>query len=244
LEVNDTDTSLVFAIPNFLGSLQPLYIVPSFSIHSWAGPKDIAADLPGSAYSAFLDFGWQTDPLRTFGVDLGVRVGAFTDFNTFNSDSVRILGKGLGRVRLTPNTTLRAGVYYIDRNRYKLVPAGGILWTPNPDTRFDIFFPEPKLAHYLTTVGTQDVWWYITGYYGGGSWTITRADDTEDSVDMNEIRLMLGAEWGRNEAIRQGQRLVFAEIGYVFNRELLYDANPGDNTEIEDSFSVRVGIGY
>ena len=244
LEINDTDVSLVFAIPNLLGSLQPLYIVPSFSIHSWDGPNNTPADLPGSAYSAFLDLGWQSDPLRTFGLDLGVRVGVFSDFETFNGDSLRILGKVLGTARLTPNSTLRLGAYYIDRKRYKLVPAGGILWTPNPDTRFDIFFPEPKLSHYLTTVGTNDVWWYLTGYYGGGSWTITRADSTEDSVDINDIRLSIGAEWGRNDAIRRGQRLGFGEIGYVFNREILFAARPADNIDIDDAFFVRLGFGY
>ena len=53
-------------------------------------------------------------------------------------------------------------------------PAGGILWRPNPQTYFDIYFPKPKLAQYLYTVGNTDVWWYLNGEIGGGSWTIER----------------------------------------------------------------------
>ncbi len=244
LETNDTDVSLVFAIPNILGSTQPLYIVPSFSFHTFEGPRAAQADIPANAYSAFLDVGWESDPVRTFGAELGVRTGVFTDFDTFTSDSFRVMGKGLGRVRLTPNATLRAGVYYIDRNRYKLVPAGGILWIPNPDTRFDIFFPEPKLAHYLNTLGTTDVWWFVTGYYGGGTWTVKRASGQKDSIDINEMRIALGLEFGRNDLIRQGRRLGFFEIGYAFNRELLFKARPMDNTDLKEGLVLRAGVGY
>ncbi|MGN6547967.1 MAG: hypothetical protein ACTHK7_23235, partial [Aureliella sp.] len=245
LMINDTDVSLAFAVPNFLFSTQPVYILPSFSLHQWDGPNAPSpADLPSKAYSAFLDTGWQSDPLRLLGAELGVRVGVFSDFNTFTSDSIRIQGRGIGRVRLTPTTTLKAGVVYLDRNRVKLLPAGGILWQPNPGTRFDLFFPEPKLSQYLSTIGNWDTWWYVGGYYGGGAWTVKRANGSTDSIDINDIRLLLGLEWGRNEMMREGRRIGFAEIGYVFNRELLYKYNPADNIDLKDSFVIRAGIGY
>ncbi|MCA9194657.1 MAG: hypothetical protein KDB03_22960, partial [Planctomycetales bacterium] len=218
--------------------------MPSFSYHNWDGPNNTAADLPPAAYSAFLDFGWQSDPMRILGAELGLRVGMFTDFDTANSDSLRILGRALGRIRLTPRATVKLGVMYLDRNRVKLLPAGGLLWQPNPDTRFDIFFPEPKLAHYLTTLGTQDTWWYVGGYYGGGSWTIQRKSGLHDSIDINDIRLVLGIEWGRNEMMRDGRRAGFFEVGYVFERELLYKLNPADNMNLQDSFMLRLGFGY
>ncbi|MCC6508204.1 MAG: hypothetical protein IT423_03800 [Pirellulaceae bacterium] len=245
LQINDSDLSLAFAVPNFLFSTQPLYILPSFSLHQWDGPNAPAsADLPSKAYSAFLDSGWQTDPLRLLGAELGVRVGVFSDFNTFTSDSLRVQGRALARMRLTPTATLKGGVMYLDRNRVKLLPAGGVLWQPNPGTRFDLFFPEPKLAHYLNTVGTYDTWWYVGGYYGGGAWTVERADGTNDSIDINDIRLLIGMEWGRNDQLRDGRRIGFLEAGYVFNRELLYKNLPADNLDLDDSFVVRAGIGY
>jgi len=244
LGINDTDLSLIFQVPRFLGSTQPLYIAPSFSSHLWDGPKGSVADLPASAYSAFLDFGWETDPLRTFGTELGVRVGVFSDYNTFNSESLRILGKALGRVRLTPTSTGRLGVFWTDRNRIKLVPAGGILWVPNADTRFDLFFPEPKLSHYVSTLGNTDMWWYATGFFGGGAWTVSRKNGEEDSIDLQDMRIALGLEWGRNELLRQGHRFAFFEGGYVFNRKLIYRYRPLDSIDIDNSYMLRAGIIY
>jgi len=244
LAISDSEVSLLFQVPRFFGSTQPLYIAPAFAIHLWDGPSNGIADLPGSAYSAFLDFGWESNPAKTFSWETGVRVGVFTDFSTFNSESLRIQGKLLARSRLTPTATGRLGVYYLDRNRIKLLPAAGILWTPNPDTRFDFFFPEPKFAHYVSTVGTKDMWWYITGYYGGGAWTIERADGSSDDIDINDIRVCIGLEWGRNETLRLGQRCAFLEFGYVFEREIVYRVSPQDNLDPDNSWVVRAGFLY
>lgn len=245
---NDTDVSVAFAFPNFLYSTQPLYVVPSFGLHLWDGPQSegstATADLPSSVYDGFLDFGWQSDPNQIFGAELGVRVGAFTDFDLFNSESIRVRGKGLGSFRLTPASTLKAGVYYLDRDDVKLLPAGGLLWQPNPSTRFDIFFPEPKLARYCTTIGRSDVWWYAAGDYGGGAWTIRRADGTDDSVDMSDLRVMLGLEWGQSEAIRAGRRTAFMELGFVFERDVQYRRNPADNFRANNAVMFRAGFGY
>lgn len=247
LDINDTDVSVAFAFPNFLYSTQPVYILPSFSLHLWDGPQGAAggnADLPSKAYSAFLDAGWQTDPMKIFGAELGLRVGVFTDFDTMNSDSLRVQGRGLGIFRLSPTTTFKAGVMYLDRNDIKLLPAGGVLWQPNPSVRYDIFFPEPKLARYTTTIGVHDVWCYLGGDFGGGAWTIERAGGGSDSVDINDIRVLLGLEWGRSDLIRAGKRTGFVEVGYVFNREVKYTHNPADNFDPNDTVMIRLGIGY
>ncbi len=245
LTINDSDLALAFAIPNFFYSTQPLYLMPSFSLHQWSGPRPPStADLPAVAYSAFLDSGWQSDPTRILGAELGLRVGMFSDFDTATSDSLRVMGRGIGRVRVTPRATLKLGVLYLDRNRIKLLPAGGLLWQPNPQMRFDLFFPEPKLARYLSTVGTADMWGYVAGYYGGGAWTIQRAAGTTDSIDINDLRVVLGLEWGRNDQMREGRRFGFVEVGYVFNRELRYDASPMDNLDLQDTVMIRAGIGY
>ncbi len=245
LMINDSDLALAFAWPNFLFSDQPLYLMPTFSLHQWDGPKPpSSADLPALAYSAFLDTGWQSDPARILGAELGMRVGMFSDFDTATSDSLRVMGRGIGRIRLTPRATLKLGVLYLDRNKVKLLPAGGLLWQPNPDTRFDLFFPEPKLSHYLSTIGNSDTWWYVGGYYGGGSWTVERRAGGKESVDINDLRLVLGLEWGRNDQMRQGRRNGFVEIGYVFDRELLYKESPLDNMDLQDTIMVRVGFGY
>ncbi len=245
LGINDFDFGVAFAFPNFLHSSQPIFVVPSFSLHLWDGPDGVTgADLPSKSYSAFFDIGWESDPNKMVGTEFGFRFGLFTDFDTYNSDSWRFMGKGLVNFRLTPTSTFKAGVYYADRNEIKLVPAVGIFCRPNPFTRIDLFFPVPKYARYCRTVGLYDVWWYVTGELGGGNWTVTRDAGYEDSVDINDLRAILGVEWGQSQAIQAGRRTAFAEIGYVFNRELKYRYSPFDDIDNGDSVMFRVGIGY
>ena len=244
LQIHDTDLSLVFAWPNFMFSTQPLYVVPSFSLHLWNGPIDPTGtiDLPPRAYSGFLDFGWQSSPQVPVGAELGVRLGVYSDFNTITTDSFRIQGKALMLLRTTPTVQLRGGVYYVDRNRVKLLPGGGILWTPNPQVRFDIAFPNPKLSQYLTTVGNSEVWWYLAGEYGGGTWTVERTSGASDRVDINDIRVLLGVEWGPSEFFRIGRRLAFFEAAWITNRELVFRS--GDRADLNDTFMLRAGFGY
>jgi hypothetical protein len=156
---NKTDVSVAMALPNFLWTGQPIFFVPAFGLNLWDGPQfQPGADLPGQSYEAYIDAGWQSDPNRILGADLGVRVGIFTDFNTLTSNSIRILGKGLLRYRMSPTVSVRGGVLYVDRLTTKLLPAGGVLWTPNPQTRIDLYFPEPKASRYLRTLGNFELW--------------------------------------------------------------------------------------
>ena len=244
VETNDTDVSLVFAIPNFLNSTRAFYIIPSYSQHLWDGPRNGTSDLPGNAFSGFIDTGWDTNPMQTLGFELGVRVGVFSAFDAVNSDSIYVQGKAVGRLRLTPTATARFGVMYLDRNKIKLLPVAGVLWSPNPDSRFDLVFPEPKIAHYVSTLGNTDVWWYTTAYYGGGVWTIKQTDDSNDEIDLNDIRVMLGLEFGKSEQMRQGFRLGFVEVGYAFNRELIYRIRTSSNLDLPDSIVIRGGFSY
>lgn len=245
LAINDSDVSVALVFPKFLHSTQPLYILPSFSLHQWSGPKPPStADLPAMAYSAFVDMGWQSDSSLIWGAELGLRVGMFTDFDTSTSDSLRVLGRAIGRVRLTPCATLKGGIIYLDRNKTEMLPAFGVLWQASPNARLDLFYPEPKISHYMTTFGNKDAWWYVGGYYGGGAWTISRSNGTSDSIDINDLRVVVGLEFGSNEHLREGRRNGFIEIGYVFDRELLYKASPWDNLDLQDTFMIRAGIGY
>jgi hypothetical protein len=239
LGINDSEVSVSFTFPNFLTTGQPLFITPAFAIHTWDGPKDGIHHLPGSAYSAYLDLQYATDPIYQIGAELGFRVGVYTDFNTLVADSVRLQGLALGVVRLTPTLTAKLGVMYIDRNDIKLLPAGGILWEPNPQLRVDIFFPQPRVSQYIATVGTYEVWAYVAGEYGGGAWTVKpQPGDPVNNIDINDIRVSLGVDWSSPRGWNG-----FLEVGYVFKRELLYVEN-AQELSLADSWMVRGGFSF
>ena len=239
LGINDTEVAVTLTIPQFLWSQQPLYISPAFALHLWDGPIGPPFDLPPNAYSAYLDFQWASDPNLQYGVELGFRVGVYTDFDTFNTDSFRIQGLGLFRARLTPTLTFKLGAMYLDRNKIKILPAGGFVWQPSSQVRFDILFPNPKLTQYVTTVGTSELWWYVAGEYGGGAWTIERADDSSDRIDINDIRVVLGLEWVNQQGISG-----FVEAGIVFEREVIYVVDPSDSFDPDETFMIRAGISF
>jgi hypothetical protein len=59
-----------------------------------------------------------------------------------------------------------------------------------------------------------------------------------DQVDINDVRVFVGAEW-----LRQNAMTGFLEVGYVFNRELFY-RSIGTPIEIDDTFMVRGGFAF
>ncbi len=246
LDTNDVEIATTVNFPNFFHSAAPLQVSPGFVFHFWdgpstgAGPPAFPSDLPSRVYSTYLDFGWQPMITPQFGADIDFSAGVYSDFDATNFDSVRFQGTGLFVLGLTPTMALKGGVTYLDRVETKLLPAGGVLWRPNPQTRFDVYFPKPKLAQYLTTIGNTDVWWYLNGEYGGGSWTVSRLGAGADRrVDINDIRAGGGFEWTCQTGLRG-----FVEAAYVFNRELVFASGPISQLDLEDTFMLRGGLTY
>lgn len=246
LQTNDVELATTVNFPNFMYSGQPLRVSPGFIFHFWDGPDttpgSFPTTMPSRVYSAYVGGHWQPMLTPMFGGDIDVSVGVYSDFGKLSSDSVRVQGTGVFVLALTPTLAVKGGINYLDRVDVKLLPAGGLLWTPNPQTRFDIFFPKPKLAQYLTTIGNTDVWWYLNGEYGGGSWTVGRTPLVTDDrrVDINDIRLGGGIEWTSYTGVRG-----FVEAAYVFERELVFASGSGPApVSLKDSVMVRGGLSY
>ncbi len=228
-----------FAVP-FAYQVAPLELTPGFAVQYWDGPAGTTAvtdpDLPSRTYSAYLDIGWRPQLTTSLSAELGIRPGVYTDFDRVNSDSLRIKGRGLGLYRYSPQWQIVAGVIYLDRFDVKILPAGGAIWTPTPDVRWEILFPQPRLAQRWTTWGNTEWWWYIGGEYGGDAWTIDRAAGLADGFDYDDLRLIGGLEFrpvGSLEGL-QGQ----IELGYIFDRKLKYVS--GLRYKPKDTIMLRV----
>jgi hypothetical protein len=257
LEIIEWEAATTIAYPNFAYSGQPLLVSPGFAMNHLSGPvtdpaSGFFADLPSSVYGAWVDLGWFPNSrfAPQVSYELTGRLGVFSDFNTFNENSFRPQGTALVKLRITPTLTAKAGVEYINRADIKLIPAGGFLWTPSAHTRWDIYFPRPKLATYFTTLGNTEIWGYLGAEYGGDSWTIERTNvgglhpggvgpTFEDRFDYNDVRVVGGLEWWSQYGAKG-----FVEAGYVFNREVVYVRFPSDSFEPDDTFLVRAGIAY
>ena len=251
LSVQDIEIATTVNFPNFLYSGLPLRVSPGFVLNLWQGPHQATTgfDLPSRAYSAYFAFDYLTPTNQPLGAELNFTLGVYSDFNHVTSDSLRLTGVGLGWWRLAPQTTAKLGVEYLDRVDIKILPAAGIFITPSPNLKMDLYFPRPRIATRIPNLGNNEVWAYVGGEYGGGSWTVRRLlgpTVISDRVDINDLRIFTGFEW-------LGPRNVtgFAEIGYVFDRELVFvedpdgpDPDPLSRLKLEDAFMLRAGFSF
>lgn len=238
-DINTTEMSASFGLP-FLGNPSPLLVTPGFVFNFWDGPDTAAtgAELPPRVYDAWLDTSWQPVITPWLSADLAVRVGVYSDFEEFTSDSLRVTGRGIGLINFNPQVQLALGVAYINRDKIKLLPVAGVIWTPNADARWEILFPRPKLSTRLTTWGNSDVWVYVGGEYGGGNWTFESTAGLGEVVNYNDIRVFGGLEVFAFNGVKG-----HFEVGYVFNREILYRSTMPDVFP-DDTVMLRAGISY
>lgn len=237
LGLSDAEISASFAIP-FFSSPSPLLVTPGFATNWWNGPSPnppalTNPDFPPRLYEAYLDTAWNPQPTPEFGGELSFRIGVYSDFDRVSNESIRYMGKGYGVISLSPRIKVKAGIQYLDRQKIKLLPAGGLVWTPNPDMKFDILFPDPKLAWRLRQVGNVEWWFYGRGEYGGDSWTINDGGGVIET-DYNDYRVAIGMEFD-DHSRWDG----YFEVGYAFEREI-YQFGA---TQMTPNATVFVGAG-
>ncbi len=235
LGLHDADLAASFGIPFLYDPNAKLYVTPGLAVQWWNGPPSTfgdptSPDMPARTYEAYLDGAWnpQMPQIPQISGELGFRVGVYSDFGRVDADSLRYQGSGLAVIGLSNSYQLKFGVIYLDRLRIKLLPAGGIVWTPpGGDINFQLLFPNPKLAWRLRSQGAVQTWAYLRGEYGGGSWDVQRHPEmgggTREEVDYNDIRVAVGFEFENPNAVA-GQ----LEIGVAFERELHYRTSRPD----------------
>jgi len=240
--VQDMEMNVTVAVPFFRNTFTPLLITPGFAMHLWSGPPS-PFDLPPRVFDAYLDAAWNPQITPWFGGEVSFRTGIYSDFRRVTMESLRYMGKGMAVLTFSPSIKVKAGVWYLDRNKIKLLPAGGIVWTPNVNTKLDILFPNPKMARRLANYGNTEWWIYARGEYGGGAWTVRRIGTQPapflDSVDYNDLRIAVGVEWD-NTRLFDG----LFEVGITFDREIISRVEPALTFRPNSMVFVRGGLMY
>ncbi len=239
--IHDLELSATFAIPFLYNTETPLLVTPGFAFRFWNGPARPGVDMPPQAYDAYLDAAWNPQITTWLGGELAFRVGVYSDFKRVVDDSVRFPSKGLAVFSFSPSFKVKAGAVYLDRHPVKILPAGGIIWTPNTDVRFEILFPDPKISTRLTTIGNTEWWAYARGEYGGGAWTVNRVAPgiSPDLVGYNDLRFAVGVEF-----IRLNGLTGLFEVGVAFERELRYHSESPTVFYPNTTAFLRAGLAY
>ncbi len=200
----------------------PLLITPGFETRLLHGP--LAPDVPGQVFSTYVRLLWVPRINDRWSFIIGFEPGVHSDFDHSDADSLRLQGGGIVRYEWTPGILqVAAGIVYLDREDVKLVPAGGIVWTPANDLRFDLIVPQPRIAKRIGWDQQSEYWLYLGGEFGGGSWSVRRASGRQDILTLRDFRVRLGIE--RNFDGGAGWQF---ELGYVFGRSLRYASLPAD----------------
>lgn len=234
LGFTELETYLTVAVP-FPIVEWPLLITPYYQMRLLQGPLN--TDLPPRLHDAYVDFMWVPQIVNRWLLILSVSPGIYSDFQKWQDDAFRITGKALVRYDYIPDRLqVIAGVLYLGRDNLMLLPAGGVIWTPTDDLRFELIFPTPKLAARFNVGQGFEDWAYFRAEYGGNTYAITRENGEEDKVTWQDIRLLLGVERKLNGGA--GFRI---EGGYVLGRRVDFVSNRGDFTA-EDTWLVRGGV--
>ena len=198
------------------GDSPALEITPGVGMHFWSGPQ--ALNLPPRVYDMYLDFTWRPWETDSGGLSVGLTPGMYGDFERVDDDTFQLTGWLMGNWRVQDNLNLLFGVAYLRQARSQVLPIGGLVWTPNSDTRVELLIPKPKVARRFIETESGSTWWFVAGQLGGGAWAV--ADSPTDNVLLrySDLRLLLGVEHfelaGREWSI---------EAGYVFSRNISVD---------------------
>ena len=214
-----------------------LAATPRYRVDWVSGPDTV--DVPPRLYSAAVDVGVRLQTGNRFTFVGGVQPGWYNDQQS-TSSGFRLGALLLLIHDLVPEKfSFNIGVARLDRNDYDIVPVLGATWVPNPDTRFDLTFPRPKIARRVGHIPcVHEDWVYVSGFFGGGTWAVRREAGFDDELTLRDFRISIGAE-----RVVNGGTGFHLEAGLVFGRKLEYQVVPLE-LDFDDTFMLEAGFSF
>jgi hypothetical protein len=224
-------TSVAFPWPSLE---RPLIVTPGFNTRFLEAPD--FAGIPGTVYDAYLQAMWLPQWSDHWGGIFAVNTGVYSDFNKVTDESLRVSGRALLRWDMYPDELQWVfGIVYLNRNDVRILPAVGLIWSPEDHIRHELIFPRPRTAWRLGfEPGQWEDWFYLAGEFGGDTWLVERHGEL-DQMTMRDYRLMMGVERKRDGG--GGMR---AEVGYVFSRRVEFERS-GYDYRPDDTVMLRLG---
>lgn len=233
--MTDVVKQFTFAVPPFIAG-SPILITPAATTHFLDGPATVA--LPDEVYSFELEFRYMKQATKRFGFDLAAAPSYFGDLKNDSHQAWRVTGRALGAFDWTPTLKLVAGALILGRSDYPALPAGGVIWKPSDEQRYEFIFPRPKFARRIHVDCDREQWLYVMGEFGGNTWAYDRPNDIADKFTYSDYRLNFG--W---QHVAPGGLNGRLELGWVFHREItLLSGLPGSTPP--DTFLIRGELSY
>jgi len=232
----DTEIYGVFGVPCPTRD-SPLLIEPGTDFWVLDAPN---FNLPPTVHDDYLEFHWLGKINDCWLADLMVTPGWHSDYQNANgAQAFRLESHAVIVYTWSPDLKIAVGAAYWGRLNANVVPAGGVIWAPNADTRFELMTPKPRIAYRVVCDPMYERWIYIAGEFGGGQWAIEQTGGVDNILNYSDYRVMLGVEHKSLNLSLNG----FAEIGYVFGRQLEYQ-NFLPDQNLPSTLMARIGLSY
>ena len=234
--ITDLDLSTVDHRPRFSDDTRFNINLP-FGIHFVDEPQ--ALGVPSELFSAQIETRLVQPIGELYGFDVSVIPGWFSDFDAGDNNGFRVTGHGMATVMLSDDLQFALGAMYLGREDVRILPAGGLVWTIQPDTKLELLMPKPRISQRIAVHEKVEQYVY-TGFelFGGNSWAVTRPDDSYDTFTYRDFRFIVGHEVRGSDKLRH-----FSEIGYVFARKLEFERSP-ETLEPGGTLLLRIGSSY
>jgi hypothetical protein len=215
----------------------PLNITTGADARTVDGPKN--PDLPPTLYDAYVDFTWNLRITQRSSHVFSFSPGYYSDFQQNSAHALRVTGKWVGAYEVVRNRiTLLTGTIYVGRDDLKMLPMGGLVFTPNDWSRYEAIFPNPRASLRLQEGPGFEDWVYLgCDFFGGQTYAIERANGAIDRVSLADNRFVHGFE-----RRRPGGAGWYMESGWVFDRHVHYHNNPAEDFYPMATYYVRMGF--
>jgi len=221
-----------------LGSFENILgVTPRFRI-DWI---DAAAsiDAPEQLYEFELQFFYRR-PIRDRLSWMAIVSPSIRSDLSTSDKAFRVFALGLLNWECIPDRlTFSAGAVVLGRADLPVLPALGVVWTPNRRIKLDLRFPVTRLSYRVAKhAGESETWGYLSGGLGGNTWAVTRATNQADELSLRDYRLSMGLE-----RLVNGGGGCFAEWGVALGRRLEYERD-GTEISLDDAAILRAGWRY
>ena len=237
LSATHASAGITFGVP--LGNMENiLAVTPSFRV-DWLNAST-PIQVPNELFDVGLDLFHTRRISQRWKFLALVRPSLRSDFKT-KENAVRVFGLGLFLWEYQPDVlTVSLGAVYLGRSDISVLPAVGLTWTPNKQSRFELQFPRSRIMQRLRKDGANsELWAYLNIGIGGNTWAVTLPGDQADEVALRDIRLTAGIE-----KIVAGGGGWFLETGLAMDRSIEYLSNRSTRRSLSNAIILAGGWSY
>lgn len=224
----------------FGGSFMPGWMLTwtnEFRFRNWEGPRG-APGMPGKAFRFGWDLELESAQRGPFNLKFGITPSINTDFDgSIGSTAFQLDGRGMMLMQMDQYWTAVLGAGFWDRVNDRIVPYAGLVYRDD-FWEMRLTYPEAMISVFVGNEPQWAKWIYIRGEHHIEAYDVATAGGGNDEVELEDWRVLAGF---RMDA---GTYSWMIEAGWVFDRDIEFDAAANGQYNPSTGFITRIGWRY